>query len=102
MIEQIVSSSKDSFLKKVGKKAVTKAVETFVGEGVKAVVELWKTRHMKELDMEFEERERARKEDAADATSAKGSSDGKKEAEEDAEEAEEDAEEADDADNARW
>lgn len=66
MIDEIVKKSGDSLWKELGEEAVKKAVSTFVGEGIKAVVEIWKERHMKELDMEFKEREKARKEEAAD------------------------------------
>lgn len=65
MIEILASSGKPLW-QKLTEKALTKAVETTVEEGVKAVVELWKTRHMKELDIEFEERKRARKAERAD------------------------------------
>ncbi len=67
MIEELATKSGDSLWKEIGEKAVKKAVTTFVGEGIKAVVEIWKERHMKELDVEFKEREKARKEEAADA-----------------------------------
>ena len=71
MIYKIASSSGKPLWKKVGEKAITKAVETTVEEGVKAIVDLWKTRHMKELDIEFEERKKARKAEAADSGSKK-------------------------------
>ena len=66
MIEELATKSGDSLWKEIGEKAVKKAVTTFVGEGIKAVVEIWKERHMKELDIEFKEREKARKEEAGD------------------------------------
>ena len=68
MIEELARKSGDSLWKEIGERAVKKAVPTFVGEGIKAVVEIWKERHMKELDIEFKERQKARKEEAADAS----------------------------------
>lgn len=65
MIDEIARKSGDSLWREVGERAVKKAVSTFVSEGIKAVVEIWKERHMKELDLEFKEREKARKEEAA-------------------------------------
>lgn len=67
MMEEIAKKSGESLWKEVGEKAVKKAVTTFVGEGIKAVVEIWKERHMKELDIEFKEREKARKQEAGDS-----------------------------------
>lgn len=76
MIDDIARKSGSSLWKEVGEKAVKKAVSTFVGEGIKAVVEIWKERHMKELDLEYKEREKARKEEAADADGADEGDDG--------------------------
>ncbi len=67
MMEEIAKKSGESLWKEVGEKAIKKAVTTFVGEGIKAVVEIWKERHMKELDIEFKEREKARKQEAGDS-----------------------------------
>lgn len=79
MFEQLARNSSDSLWKDIGERAIKTAVSTFVEEGVKAVVELWKERHKKEMDIEFEEREKARREDAADSEDS-GSDDGEVEA----------------------
>ncbi|MBA2662360.1 MAG: hypothetical protein H0U74_08690 [Bradymonadaceae bacterium] len=48
-----------SLWKELGEEAAKKAVGTFVGEGIKAVLDIWKARHIKELDVEFKARDRA-------------------------------------------
>ncbi len=67
MLHQLAISSKDPLWKRLGEKALLQAVSTLVEEGIKATVELWKTRHMKEMDIEFEERKKARREEAGDS-----------------------------------
>ncbi len=64
MISRWIIQSGDSLWRKLGEEAAKTAVSTFVEEGIKASVELWKTRHMKELDIEFDERRKARKEES--------------------------------------
>ena len=68
-MHQLIRSSSKPLWKKLGERAAQKAVSTFVEEGIKAVIELWKERRQKEMDMEFEEQEKARREDAADGAS---------------------------------
>ena len=74
MMDRLTSKANDPLWKQVGQEAVKQAVSTFVEEGVKAMVSLWKSRHMKELDIEFEEREKARKEEAGDTDPEAGAS----------------------------
>ena len=72
MLQRPTPICANSLWKDIGESAIKKAVSTFVEEGVKAVVELWKERHKKEMDIEFKEREKARKEEAADADNDNG------------------------------
>lgn len=67
MIDKIARESADSLWREVGEEAVKKAVSTFIGEGIKAVVEIWKDRYMQEWEREREEREKARKADSGDS-----------------------------------
>lgn len=68
MAYKFAGDDNDPLWKELGDLAIKKAVTTFVGEGIKAVVDIWKTRHIKEIDAEFKERARARKAEAADST----------------------------------
>ncbi len=70
MIGRWMIQSSDSLWRKLGEEAAKTAVSTFVEEGIKASIELWKTRHMKELDIEFEERRMAREEESSTASEA--------------------------------
>lgn len=67
MIFKIAADPENPLWKEVADRAVKTAVSTFVSESIKAAVEIWKTRHLKEIDAEFEERSRARKSEAGDA-----------------------------------
>ena len=66
MLDPIVLAAKDPLWKRLGEKALEEAVTTLVKETIKASVNIWKTRHIKEMDIEFEERKKARREEAAD------------------------------------
>ena len=66
MIEKLAKDSGDSLWREIGEDAIKKAVSTFVGEGVKAVIDVWKDQYMKRLEREEEEREKARRADAGD------------------------------------
>lgn len=64
---EIAGETGKNLWKEIGEDALKKAVSTFVGEGVKAMVDLWKTRRVKELEREFKARA---KEDEAAASPA--------------------------------
>lgn len=66
MFDKIFEKSSQSLWKKLGEKALDRAVTTFVEHGVKAVIDVWKDRYMEEWKADFRERQKARKEEAGD------------------------------------
>ncbi len=58
MFEVLARELSKSIWKELGEEAAKKAVGTFVGEGIKVVFDVWKARQLKELDVEFKERQK--------------------------------------------
>ena len=65
MLHRITEKSVQSLWRKIGEEALTKAVSTFASEGVKALIDIWKSKHMEAWRADFKE-QKARREDAAD------------------------------------
>ncbi len=58
MFEVLARELSKSIWKELGEEAAKKAVGAFIGEGVKAIFDVWKARQIKELDVEFKERQK--------------------------------------------
>ncbi len=67
MWRELAEEGGDSLLKELGEEAIKKAVSTFVVEGVKAVIGIWKEQKMERWKSDFKRREKACREDAADS-----------------------------------
>lgn len=66
MFEKIAEKSAQSLWKKLGEEALSKAVSTFASEGVKALIDIWKSKHMETWKADFKEHQQARREEAGD------------------------------------
>lgn len=59
MFEVLARELSKSIWKELGEEAAKKAIGAFIGEGIKAVFDVWKARQIKELDVEFKARQKA-------------------------------------------
>lgn len=66
MLEKIAEKSAQSLWRKLGEEALTKAVSTFASEGVKALIDIWKSKHMEVWKADFKEHHKARRDEAGD------------------------------------
>ena len=78
MLDKITEKTAQSLWRKIGEEALTKAVSTFATEGVKALIDVWKSKHMEAWKADFKD-QKARREDAADKDDQDSSSTSPKE-----------------------
>ncbi len=58
MFEILARELSKSIWKELGEEAAKKAIGSFIGEGIKAAFDVWKARQIKELDLEYKERQK--------------------------------------------
>jgi hypothetical protein len=62
MIQELARQAGKSLWKDIGEDALKKAVGTAVSEGVKAVIDIWKQRRLKEQEYELKKEQKAAEE----------------------------------------